>query len=492
MLRFGTTMLVARWLAPEVYGRMAFLLGTFMGVRELLNMGTASAFFTFLSQKSRSRGFVRAFFIWLGVQFLVPLGVIGLLFRSEWVDTIWQGERLDLVLLAFAATFMQHSVWPAVENAGESQRRTIRVQVVSIALAFVHLLAVSLFWWLGILGLYAIFAAVALEFLLAAIVVHRGFAYATDSGTESIDGRPVVRAFRMYIDYCLPLVPYSILGFAYTFTDRWLLQKYGGGVEQAYYAVGAQFASLSLIATSAILRIFWKEIAEAHHQGDSARMGRFYQKTTRFLFLSSAIIIGFLIPWAEELLSLILGSAYVGGGTTLAIMLVYTAHQSIGIIVSTVLLAAERVSLQVLTGSVFMIVSMGATYLVLAPTDALVPGLGMASEGLALKMVLLQFIQVTSVGYLISRIWNWRFDWVHQPVSLLGCILFGSAAHYLVVGTFGGPNLPVPLGLGLAGVVYVVLIAVFVYKLPWLAGMTQDEIIDYLSNARHTIRGWNR
>ena len=45
---FITGLIVARGLGPEQYGRMMFLLATFMAVRGLLDLGSISAFFTFL------------------------------------------------------------------------------------------------------------------------------------------------------------------------------------------------------------------------------------------------------------------------------------------------------------------------------------------------------------------------------------------------------------------------------------------------------------
>src|SRR3990172_2089027 len=93
LLSFITGMLLARWLGPESYGNMAFLVGTLAGVIKLLDMGSSSAFFTFTSQQPHSRRFVRSFFAWLAVQLLIPLCVIGLLFPSQWIETIWQGEQ---------------------------------------------------------------------------------------------------------------------------------------------------------------------------------------------------------------------------------------------------------------------------------------------------------------------------------------------------------------------------------------------------------------
>jgi O-antigen/teichoic acid export membrane protein len=290
--------------------------------------------------------------------------------------------------------------------------------------------------------------------------------------------------------YCLPLIPYSWIGFAYEFADRWLLQKYGGSVQQAYYAVGAQFSAVALIATTSILNIFWKEIAEAHYRGDVARTGMLYRRISRLLFLAGAMIAGYLCPWAEDLLHLFLGAAYAGGAATLIIMFLYPIHQSLGQIGGTMLYATERVMLQVVTGMAFMAVSIGVTYLVLAPRNAVVPGLGLASTGLALKMVGVQLIQTNLTAYLIARIWKWRFDWTYQPVGLLGCLGCGWLAHAVVTG-IAGPSWPILSVMALGGVLYVVMMAAFVYAMPWLTGLTRTELVLNAGNVwRRTITGF--
>jgi O-antigen/teichoic acid export membrane protein len=466
LLSFVTGMLIARWLGPDEYGTLAFLLGTFVALRQLLDMGTATAFFTFMSQQQRSRRFVNAFMRWLGLQFLLPLLAIGLLFPSDWIEDIWQGEQRGLVLLAFAAAFMQNSAWPVLQQAGESQRKTLFVQGVAVVTVAIHLLAMVLLYAFGLLGLYAVFIAIAIEYLLAALAVR----FRLELG----DAVPSEPRWRQYLAYCLPLIPYAWVGFAYEFADRWLLQNFGGSVQQAYYAVSAQFSAVALIATTSILNIFWKEIAEAHHRGDTARTGMLYRKVSRLLFLVGAAIAGFLLPWAEDLLQLMLGAAYVGGATTLAIMFLYPVHQSMGQIGSTMLYATQRVSIQVGVGIVFMLLSIVTTYFVLATPNAAVPGLGLASTGLAMKMVAIQIVQANLIAFIVTRIWSWSFDWLYQPVSLLGCLGLGWLAHLIVTAVAG--SLPAPLVLGFGGVVYLVLLGAFVYAMPWTAGLSRAEL----------------
>lgn len=182
---------------------------------------------------------------------------------------------------------------------------------------------------------------------------------------------------------------------------------------------------------------------------------------------------------------MLLGAAYVGGAATLAIMFIYPIHQSTGQITGTMLLATERVSLQVVLGIVFMVASMAVTYVVLAPRDAMVPGLGLASIGLALKMVVMQIISVNAVAFAIARIWKWRMDWVYQPVGLLSCVALGWIAEQVVQRVVGG-SLGLPLRLGLAGALYLPLIAGLVYTQPWLVGVTRDELV---ADVRRAWRG---
>jgi O-antigen/teichoic acid export membrane protein len=484
-LSFVTGMLLARWLGPRDYGNMAFLLGTFVGLRLLLDMGTSSAFFTFLSQQPRSKRFFLIYYAWLALQFVLPLLIIGVLLPSQWIETIWRGEQRGLVLLAFAATFMQSSVWVVVQQAGESQRKTLLVQTIGVAVVALHLLVVGLLWLTGTLGLYALFAVLTLEYLAASLIAQKWLPFGNAARREPEDDlKPLLRK---YMVYCVPMIPYAAMGFAQEFADRWLLQTFGGGIQQAFYAIGAQFATIALLATTSILRIFWKEVAEAHHQKDYARAHRLYQRVSRLLFLIGAVVAGFLIPWSPDLLRRLLGPAYIGGATTLAIMFLYPIHQSMGQIGNTVMYATERIKLQVITGILTMLAGVIVSYFMVAPPTATIPGLGLQSQGLAMKMVAVQLVSVNVIAYLIARLWNRPFDWIYQPVSLFGCLAIGWVAHAASIAALGkSPNLA--LLMAAAALVYVLLMGAFVYVLPWTAGLTRAELTNEVQRAATIAR----
>src|SRR4030067_1502480 len=84
-----------------------------------------------------------------------------------------------------------------------------------------------------------------------------------------------------YWIYCSPLIGLSLVGFLYNFSDKWLLQKFGGALQQGYFQIATQFSSVSLLATSSILSVFWKEIAESWAKRDYGRGGQVCRRGNR-------------------------------------------------------------------------------------------------------------------------------------------------------------------------------------------------------------------
>jgi O-antigen/teichoic acid export membrane protein len=479
-ISFLTGLLLARWLGPQDYGRMVFLLASFMAFRQFLDMGSSLAFFTFLSQRQRSARFVAIFGYWVGLQFLVALALVSVALPDFLIARIWVGESRSLMVLALLATFMQGTVWTIASQMAEASRETIRVQRLNTLVVLIHLGAVLALWWLSQLAIPFIFAALAAEWAVAGWVAAR--MYRTHDSSQAVESVPMDTpgsVWREFMAYCLPLIPYTWLGFAHDFADRWMLQNWGGAKEQAYYGVAQQFAAVALLATSSILRIFWKEIAEAHHNGDIPRVRRLYRKVSRMLYFAGAAMAGGLLPWAAEILQLTAGTAYAGGAVTLMLMFIYPVHQSMGQIGGTMLYATGHVRIQVVLGIVFMAISLVTAYFMMAPADAPIPGLAMASQGLAWKMVLLQVVGVNVTAWFVARLFDWRLDWLYQVGGLLGCVGMGWLANFLVTYHLAGLQ-SIIVQMAVAGIVYVGLIMALIYALPGLTGLSRLELGGYI------------
>ncbi len=471
-LAFVSTIIIARVLGPEEYGDYAFLLGSFVAAMVLLDMGTSNAFQTLMSQKERGRMFVFSYVAWQFLQILLVLFVIALILPEKWLSQIWLGHERGVVLLAFAAVFMQQRAWRTMIQIGESKRLTHRVQVLNLSIAAVHFLLVTGCWILGMLSVRLVFGLILIEYLIF-LAVACGILPVFRLKGEPFDGRSVLRE---YVTYCLPLVLYSVVGFGYVFADRWMLQNFGGSTQQALYEIGYRFGAISLLITASLLHIFWKEIAEAKENGNLELMQKLYRKVSRFLFFIGVVLAGFLVPWSEEIIRLLLGASYAGGSPVLALMLVHAAFASLGQINGSMLFATSQTKMHLVLGCIFMGVSIPGSYFILAPEDAWLPGLGLGSLGMAVKMNLFVVLHVNAVSWWIARSHGWKFDWVYQVVALSGVLSLGWLSFELVDYLSAFLHMNLFFKFCATFLIYSGFAGAMVWRMPWVVGASREEI----------------
>ena len=483
ILSFATGLLVARGLNPSGYGDFMFLLGSFSAIRQLMDMGSSSAFYTFLSQKPKGTRFYLLYCVWLIVQFLIIVLFVTLLLPDSAVEHIWLGHSRSTVLLAFIASFIQQQVWNTISQIGEASRQTVRVQTLNIAIAVFHLILLLVLLGNGWVSVKIILAVMMIEYLLAVAlacrVLRMGLRLFSSENLETPSIRNMLKA---YVNYCSPMILTSCLAFCYEFGDRWMLQHFGGSEQQGFYQIGYQFAAISLIATVSILNIFWKEIAEAEAHRNKERVRMLYQKVSRGLLMMGAIFSGLLMPWSREILVLFLGKAYAFAWPALTIMFLYPIHQSMGQIGGTMFLAIGKTRIYMIYSSGFMLISLLVSYMAQASSSALIPGLGLGAIGMALKMVCVNMVGVNVMAWLISRIYGWKYDWLYQVIGVASVVTLGFLAHH-VVGWFSDLNkegLFLLIPIAFSGLLYVVMVAGLVWLMPWLVGLERSEIKRFL------------
>lgn len=489
---FFSGLLVARGLNPSGYGDLTFLLGSFAAIRTLLDMGSSSAFYTFISQRRQRRHFYIYYFGWLALQFVIIFLLVALILPQAMIANVWLDHSRGVILLSFAASFMQQQVWQTISQIGEASRKTVRVQVISMAVGITHLAIISLFLVNGRLSIELIFFLLIGEYFLATVWACRflrekqGTADAQDSIELSFS-----QMLKEYVRYCKPLILLSWIGFFYEFVDRWMLQRFGGANQQGFYQIAYQFSAVSLLATSSILNVFWKEIAEAHRRGDEKRVSVIYRKLNRGLVMFGAILSGLLIPWTEQIVAVFLGQAYSMAVPVLMILFLFPIHQSMGQVGGTMLLASGDTYAYMVISGCLMLVSLPLSYLVQAPPSGfLVPGLGMGAVGMALKMVLLNIVSVNVQAWVISRHHKWKYDWLYQVVGIGSVIAIGYASKF-AVGIFcnlniGTDKIQLIFPFLLTSVIYGLSVMGFIWFMPWVVGMDRIRVKEIFTKLKFT------
>jgi O-antigen/teichoic acid export membrane protein len=474
-LLFSSGVVVARTLGPASFGDLIFLVGSFAAIANLVNMSSSSAFYTFISQAKRGLKFYFYYFVWLMIQFSIPFFLV-LLLPGPLKQKIWLGHSRELILLALFVSFSTEQMWKFVTQVGESLRDTISVQIRNTLLVAVYLFCVILLVAFNLTSIKTVLIVKGCVY----IFFFFGFArwLYRKAGCYAEKDKDLPSIFREFKSYCSPLVFYTLIGFLYTFADYWLLQRFGGSVQQGYYAVGARVGSISMIATASILQIFWKEIAEANALGNTERVRMLYHKVSKGLYFVGAVFSCLLIPFSSEILSTLLGSSYRAAWLPLSIMLLYPVHQSLGQVTGTMLLATGRTKTKSIIGIIFMGISIITAYFVLAPKSFLVPGLNLGAKGLALKMVICQLLDVNLMAFFVAKYIKTPFNWTYQIKVLLLMLLLGFASKICAQWFLAGmalPSHPILL-MTISGIFYSCAAAALLYKFPSMAGVERTQI----------------
>lgn len=434
-LGFFSMLIIVRALNPDEYGDFRFLMALSLSLISLFDCGASNAFFTFISKEKPDRGNYSFFLLILGLQFIIIVLAIFLL-PYFIMQKIWMTHSRALILLSFCAVFFQQRLWDVVSYIGESERKTGRVQFATVVLTLCYFLVVLTLSYMGVVSIFSMFIVIIfiyIVFVLFAIF----FLRMRDIFFSAIKQYSYSEILKRYWNFCKPFIFFSVITFIYNFIDVWMLQKFGGSDQQAFYQIASQFSILSLVTTTAILRVFWKESAAAFAVNNIDRINYIYHNMCKILTVCSAMVLGFILPWSKEITLIFLGKAYSSTWFVLAIMFVYPIHQAIGQINATVCFSLSKTSLYSKVSIVFMFISIPISIVIQAPTSGYVlPGLGMGAVGMALKTVILNIIAVNLLSWFLAKQNNWRFQYLYQIVIVVPLIIFGYMAKYLVVHIF--------------------------------------------------------
>jgi len=486
----ATGLVIARSLGATGFGDYAFLLGTFAALALLLDFGTTSAFYTMLARRPRGIRFFVVYVVWtVGVQFVATALVIGLALPDEALRKIWLGLDRPLVLLSLTASFVMTQVWTTVTQAAEALRKTLFIQGVATIQVLVHLILVLAAIHLDRLSITLLLALPIVEYLLLTVVLAPSLLRAHLRNEREGGGETFGSVVADYWRYCKPLVIYSIVGFAYQFADRWLLQHFGGGAQQGYFAIGLQFANIANLVTASILAVVWKEVAEAYERNDLERVRTIFERVRRGIFFFGAAVSAMLLPHVALLLRETVGAQYAGATLCVTLMFLYPIHQAIGQFQGTFLLATGETAAYSFVGIASMLVSIPIAYVVLASPSANPPGFGWGAVGLAAKMVVLQLIAVTVQFRALRRQHAFPWQWTYE-ILVVGSLAALSFATWVIAAwtgsvlRFSGSGILTAL---IAAVIYCAVVALAVARRPLLVGLTSMQRDAILRMARRFI-----
>jgi O-antigen/teichoic acid export membrane protein len=260
-----------------------------------------------------------------------------------------------------------------------------------------------------------------------------------------------------YARFCGPLFLISFFSFLFKYFDTWYLQYNGGNSEQAIYSVAFKFASISLMVSTAVVRIVWKEVADLYSQGKEDLAWDFFITSVKIVTVICVTMSALVLPYSELLITNIYGDEYVSAIPAFMILLLYPIFQAIGQVSTVIFYCNEKTKAL----SVFTILTIPfgilLTYILLNGVTVTTLSSYFPYEisfALAVKGVIFELFSVCLLLYLAAKLLKKKISFIFLFFSIFSSFIL-SILSYLIASNFS--NLYV-----------VIIIHVILFLISWL------------------------
>lgn len=480
-----TQMIIPRGLGPKAYGDFNFLTNFFTQVVGFLDMGTSTCFYTNISRRPREYPLISFYLCFIVFVSLFVIGFVVLVHFLGIPETIWLGQSLVYVYVAagwgLLSWFAQilggmadaYGITVHAEKVRMLQRM-LGLGVIVLLYLYHQIYLTQFFFYHYFILLFLIIAFIGL--------ISRNVSLA--KGYLSLSRERARNYLKDFFNYSHPIFVIAIVVLVEGIFDRWLLQYYGGSVQQGFYSLSYQIGAICFLFTGAMTPLLMREYSILHGTNDLNEMGRLFKRYIPILYAIAAYFSCFLMVQAQDVVRIIGGSAFQGSIMAVAIMALYPIHQTYGQLTSSLFYATGRTKLYRNISVIFSLVSLPFTYFMIAPVNKF--GLNAGATGLAIKMVIINVIAVNVQLYFNAKLLH--LSYLHYLVHQIGCLLFFTslAAMSSLVANY----ILVDEGLYdfiLSGITYTMIVIASVYFKPEILGLKRKDVQSLVQLIRNRL-----
>jgi O-antigen/teichoic acid export membrane protein len=468
--------LILRGLQPKAYGDFSYLTNVSTQIVTFFDMGTSLGFYTKLSQRQRETGLVAFYFAFSAVIAAIVLILVGLSHIAGVDRVLWPAQPLVLIYLAIGWALLNWFL-QTINNMGDAHGLTVPIEAARVIQK--------------VLGLVLIFALVRSSrldltsfffynyfvtcFLIIAIlwIVWKAGHFIGDHWRLT---KTQVSSYRTeFVQYSRPLFLYLLVSSIVAALDRWFLQVFSGSVEQGYFGMAVQIGAVCFLITNSVATLIIREFSIAYAKNDLAGIGRLFRRYIPLFYGIAAFLSCFIAAQAQSVADVFGGPRFHDAAFVIALVALYQIHQTYGMLSGSIFMATGQTSLYSKITITTALIGVPLGYIMMAPKGQM--GFHAGAPGLAIKMLLVQFIAVNLQLYFNCRFLQlnfWRY-FGHQIASL-GVLLAVSAAATLVVNKVLAPDYGATARFLLSGVLYTSMVAGVLYVMPLLFGLQRKDL----------------
>ncbi|NQU31750.1 MAG: oligosaccharide flippase family protein [Bacteroidetes bacterium] len=477
-LGFVTLGMAPRSLGPVAYGNFGFLTSFFMRTMKFLKFGIPAAYYTKLSKRQNEKKLIGFYAYYVAIViFIVFICTIGAI-KVGFQDIIWPGQN-GYFIFAAALFAVLNYISDVIRSTNDAYGYTFKLEIAFIIQSFLATGLILVLYLTNVLtlGSYFLLNYFLLFFVIIAglRILHKHNIYLTKH--LHLAKEEVYGYIKEFYHYSHPLFFNALVVYIVVIADRWLLQKFSGSVEQGYYTLAFKISGLIFLFTSSMSTLLLREMSLSYKDGNRKEIRRLFIKYIPLFFFVAAYLAVFISFNAEAISFIIGGLVYKNASVVIAIMAFYPVHQSYGQLGGAVFLATERTfiirNIGVSTGVIGFFISL----LLMTPVEFF--GFGLGAEGLAIKMVLIQFISVNIYLWINTRFLKLSFlkFFGHQIFVITSLSILANSSKYFTAFIIND----ILINFFITGIIYSVLVLMLIKFYPRIVAMTRKEFNNYIN-----------
>ena len=392
LLSLLTTSYITRAVGPNLYGQFTYVLEVFSQIINFLSAGSSNALFVKVSQRQNEPKLVKFYLYILGVIFSINFVLIGVVYWFQLDDTLFINVSSQVVLITFfiAVSYFLNVV---LRQLNDAFGFTSVAEYVFTIQKILSIFIVSFLYYLNYLDILN-FLIYSLSISVISMILWNYNLSMNDKSILRKSVRMNLTDFKIYFNefyvYCSPLLVHSIVILMLLVGERWLLQNYGGSVEQGYFGLAYKIGAAIFIVSGALVPIFNREFSISWANRDVERCRHLFLTLVPSFFSVSAIISMFFCLNSEIVVGLFSGEGFKKSSQVVALMALYPIHQTYGQLLGTIYFSTDNTAAYRNVNVIFNVFAIILSLFLIGPREMY--GLDLGSKGLALRLLIVQFL----------------------------------------------------------------------------------------------------
>jgi O-antigen/teichoic acid export membrane protein len=394
---------VPNTLGPVNYGNFNFIRDTFQNIIQTSDLNLGTAHNNAAARKVDSQIETNFYF-----SFVFLIGLILILFVSlttlfNFNKFFFPGQESKFIIFGAFLAYLMY-LFTILMGYSDSKSLTVGFEKRSIVINLIMFSFIILLFLFNKLNLINFFIYRILLYIFLIISAFYFLTYKNKFNLNLINpfSTEFKKMLNKFLSFSGPLVYLSFFGLLFTFFDRWFLQIIDGSKSQGIYSLAFALSSIAGLFLSPFTPLVMQTVAKADEDKNHNLIISTFSNV-KLLYVISVFLSLFFIFHVDQILQLTGGSNYNFGKATIMIMFLHPMHVVYGQIAGGSLIALRMTKLYTNISIVTTIIGFFITYFLIAPVNYIIPGLGLNSFGLALKVVIIQFIAVNIQTFFICK-----------------------------------------------------------------------------------------